>query len=259
MYIAAMLTSLPLDFVAAVAEVERLGFTHIDLVAETDRSAAHREALADTRLLVSCAALGRDLPAGCTLDAPELPTRKAAVAEIQRHISDAAQLGATHAYLIPGLDSTPAGLLRLADTCGVLASYAAQRQIQLCMEHFPGRALPTVAATLRWLETHRLDNVQLLLDVGHCLISEEDPAQAIGQAGPRLGYLHFDDNDSISDLHWPLLTGRLTQDMLDAVFAMLHSSKYQGGLALELHPASPAPVEALRTGKAILEKARGSV
>jgi sugar phosphate isomerase/epimerase len=258
MYITAMLTSLPLDFAAAVAVVERLGFTHVDVAALTHRPPEHREALAQTGLLVSCAAVGRDLPAGCTLDAADLTARKQAVAEMQRHLTDAAQLGATHAYLLPGLDSTPAGLLRLADACGILASYAAQRQIQLCIEHFPGRALPSVAATLRWLEHYRLDSLQLLLDVGHCLISDEDPAQAIVQAGSRLGYLHFDDNDSVGDLHWPLLTGRLTQDMLDAVFAVLRLGNYRGGLALEFHPDNAAPIEALRAGKAILEKCQNS-
>jgi sugar phosphate isomerase/epimerase len=118
-----------------------------------------------------------------------------------------------------------------------------------------GRPERQRAATLDWLERHQLDRTALLMDVGHCLISEEDPAQAAVLAGRRLGYVHFDDNDSVGDLHWPLLTGRLTLDMVDALIAILKLSNYQGGLALELNARNADPVKALADGKAILEKA----
>jgi sugar phosphate isomerase/epimerase len=128
--------------------------------------------------------------------------------------------------------------------------------VQLCIEHFPGRALPSVQATLKWLQREKLDDMRLLLDVGHCLISEEDPAQMVVQAGPWFGYVHFDDNDSVGDLHWPLLTGRLTSDMIDALVAVLQLSNYQAGLGLELSARTSDPVKALQEGKAILERAQ---
>lgn len=254
MYISAFLTSLPTEVPFSLYKVARLGFSHVGMVAVADRSDNDREALASSRLWVSCMALGRALTAGCSLDVSDLKLREQAVAEIKAQITDASQLGATHAYLVPGHDASEPALARFTESCAELASYAENRGIQLCVEHVPGRALPTVAATLNWLNHLTGENIKILLDAGHCLISEEDPAQAVAQAGDRLGYVHLDDNDSISDLHWPLLTGRLTFDMLDALFAILKEYAYKGGLALELNPQNDDPIEALRDGKEICER-----
>jgi sugar phosphate isomerase/epimerase len=257
MHIAAVLTSLPLDFAEAVTACAALGFTHVDVVALSERPAAHLDALAETGVLVSCASIGRNLPEGLTADALRVEDRRAAAELMQEQIADAARLGATHCYLVPGTDTSPDALARFTDTCATLASFARGRFVTLCVEHFPGRALPSVAATLKWLERAQLDDVHLLLDVGHCLISEEDPSQAVVRAGARLGYVHFDDNDSVADLHWPLLTGRLTADMVDALVAVLRLSNYGAGLGLELSAKNADPLQALREGKVILEKALG--
>src|SRR5205085_4210790 len=125
--------------------------------------------------------------------------------------ADAAQLGATHAYLVPGFDDSRGGLARFAEGCALLADHAAAQMIRLCVEAFPGRALPGVATTLDWLKQVGHPNLALLLDVGHCLISREEPSRAVAQAGAFIGYVHFDDNDGVNDVHWPLLTGRLTE------------------------------------------------
>ena len=70
---------MPLEFEAAVRQLHALGFRHADVVALPERPAEHREALAETGLVVACAAVGRDLPDGCTLDAPDVRQRRAAV------------------------------------------------------------------------------------------------------------------------------------------------------------------------------------
>jgi sugar phosphate isomerase/epimerase len=254
MQISALITSLALAFEPAVLQIRALGFTYVDVVGLTQRSPSHFEALADSGLLVSCVALGRGLPEGVTLDAPDLGTRRRAVAEVQKQIADAARLGATHGYLVPGHDTSHSSLLYFGDACAVLADSAAARMMRLCVEHVPGRALPTVTAALQWLEQVDHENLALLLDVGHCLISEEDPARAVVQAGDRLGYVHLDDNDSVSDLHWPLLTGRLTAEMLEAVLTLLTMDDYNGGLALELNPRNADPVRALAEGRATVTK-----
>ena len=172
--------------------------------------------LAETgRLLVQCAALGRGLPEGQTLDAADAAFRRAAVEQMKRQLTDAAQLGATCAYVIPGLDASDTALTHFAEACGLLADYAASRMLRLCVEHIPGRALPTAAATLAWLDALAHPNLSLLLDVGHCLITSEDSATIVRQAEARLGYVHLDDNDAKGDLHWPLLTGRLTRRDLE--------------------------------------------
>jgi sugar phosphate isomerase/epimerase len=125
--------------------------------------------------------------------------------------------------------------------------------VRLCVEHVPGRALPTAAAVLDWLEEVRHDNLFLLLDTGHCLMTAEDAAEVVRRAAARLGYVHCDDNDGAADLHWPLLTGRLTRDGLRALGHALRAVGYRHPLSLELNPKNADPVAALRDGKELLE------
>lgn len=249
-----LLSSLPLDFVAAVRQAAELGFGEVDVVAVAERPAEHLNALADAGVLVRCAAVGRGLPEGHALDAPSVGARRAALEEMKRQVADAARLGATHCYIVSGRETGPAARRCFTEACALLADYAGQRMVRLCVEPIPGRALPSAASVLAWLEEAGHDNLALLLDVGHCLISAEDPAAVVRQAGPRLGYVHLDDNDGVSDLHWPLLSGRLTQPVLRATLAALEESGYQGALALELSADNPNPVGGLREGKALLEQ-----
>lgn len=252
--LAAFATSLPGEVAEVLTQIATLGFSHVDLVAEVDRPAMHREALADSGLLVSCMALGRHLPPGHTLDAADVGVRRATLELLQRQVADAATLGATMAYLVPGTNTAATALVYFAEGCALLADYAAARMIRLCVEHIPGRALPTATRTLDWLDQIRHAHLGLLLDVGHCLISREDAAVVVRRAGERLGYVHLDDNDGIGDLHWPLFTGRLTQQQLAATIAALEAIGYRGALALELNPANPRPADALREGKAMVER-----
>jgi sugar phosphate isomerase/epimerase len=254
MYLSAMLTSLPVSFEAAARQSAALGFTHVDIVALADRPTSHLEALAETGLVVSCASIGRHLPEGCTLDAADLALRRTALEVMQRQIADAAHLGATHGYVVSGMDASAEGLARFAEMCALLADFAGRSMVKLCVEPIPGRALASAAAALNCLQTIRHPNLFFLLDVGHCLISGEDPGQVVSQAGARLGYVHLDDNDGAGDLHWPLLTGRLTREMLAGCLGRLRQAGYPGALALELNPSNPEPVEALRQGKTLVEE-----
>ena len=72
-----LITSLPLPAEEALPVLERYGFRHVDLVGKGQRPDAEREALADSGLIVNCVALGRDLPAGCTLNALDMGLRRA--------------------------------------------------------------------------------------------------------------------------------------------------------------------------------------
>jgi sugar phosphate isomerase/epimerase len=248
-----LLNSLPLSFEEAVRQAAELGFEHIDVVALGERPASHLEALADSGLLVSCGAIGKGLPAEFCLDAAALAWRRQAVEKFQKHIADAARLGASHCYLVPG-EQSGAGLACFTEACRMLADFAAARMVRLCVEHVPGRALPTAAATLDWLEQAGHDNLFLLVDIGHCLISGEDPAGVVRQAGPRLGYVHLDDNDGRQDLHWPLLAGRLTEATLTQFLRALQAIGYNGPLALELNSANPRLADDLRQGKQLLHR-----
>jgi sugar phosphate isomerase/epimerase len=254
MDVSAFLTSLPFPFEAAVRRAAALGFRLVDVVALAERPAGHFEVLADAGLRVACAALGRDLPDGAALDAPSLPRRREALDLVCRQIADAARLGATRAYVVSGMDATATGLERFTESCQLAADFAGARMVRLCVEHIPGRALPDVAAVLNWLDRVGHANLSLLLDLGHCLISKEDPAGAVRQAGARLGYVHVDDNDGQGDLHWPLLTGALTEATLTEFLASLRTAAYEGAVSLELNAKSAEPEEALQSGKALLER-----
>jgi sugar phosphate isomerase/epimerase len=254
MHLSALLTSLSLAFEEAVAEMTKLGFTHVDVVALAERPAAHLEALAKSGLIVSCASIGRDLPEGQTLDAADVASRRSAVELMQRHIADAARLGATHAYVVSGLDSSRDGLLRFGEACVMLAEYSQQRQVRLCLEPIPRRALPSAAAMLDFLGNLRHNNLALLLDVGHCLISKEEPAEVVRRAGPKLGYVHVDDNNGQDDVHWPLFSGVLREEQLRECLAALDEEGYRHALSLELNPQNQNPKNALSEGRALLEK-----
>src|SRR5260370_31060077 len=123
MNLSAMLTSLPGEFEETLFQVRDLGFSYVDVVALSERPRLHLEALAESGLLVWCAAVGRGLPEGHTLDAEDVGLRRAAVEEMRRQIGDAARLGAVLCYVIPGAARSPAGLARFAAACRILADH----------------------------------------------------------------------------------------------------------------------------------------
>ncbi len=179
------LDSLPLTFPAALRHAAALGFTRVALTARAERSPEDLEALADSGLVVAAASLGEDLPAGCTLDTPDIGQRRQALEVLQRQVSDAARLGATCAWLSPGSDGGAAGRACFAEACALLAEYAARRMVRLCVTHLPGSALPSAGQALAWVE-QAPDTVGLLLDTGR-LAPGEEALVLIRRAGPRLG------------------------------------------------------------------------
>jgi sugar phosphate isomerase/epimerase len=252
LYLTTLITSLPLPFEQAVRRISDLGFGYVDVVGIADRPESHREALAETDLVVSCAAVGRDLPGDAALDTESIEKRRLALAMVKRQIDDAAALGATCCYLTAGSNVSPDGLLCYSDACTLLADHARQRMLRLCVEHVPGRALPTAASVLDWLAALGHPNLYLLLDIGHCQITKESPRAIIERAADRLGYVHLDDNDGQSDLHWPLLHGVMQEQDLKETITALKQAKYVGGVCLELSAANEQPDEGLRHGREIL-------
>jgi sugar phosphate isomerase/epimerase len=184
---ALILESAPLAFSAALRHAATLGFTRVAITARAERPPEDLEALADSGLLVAAAALGEDLPAGCTLDTPEIGKRRRALDTLQRQVSDAARLGATCAWLSPGSDAGAAGRACFAEACALLAEFAARRMVRLCVTHLPGSALPSAGQAFAWVE-QAPDTVGLLLDTGR-LAPGEEASVLIRRAGPRLGGL----------------------------------------------------------------------
>src|SRR5205823_1030246 len=120
-HLSALVTSLPLDLASALRQLQALGFTYVDLVGLVIRPPEHLEALAESGLLVSCGAIGRGLPEGCTLDAPSVEARRTAIDQSKRHLADIARLGGTCAYLVASKDGSASALARFAESGALLA------------------------------------------------------------------------------------------------------------------------------------------
>lgn len=229
-----------------------LGFAWIDIQPQMLATDALRTHAAALGLRVASVGASFGLPAGAALDSEEPSARAAAVAHVTHSYTRAATLGASAAYVIPGLDASRQGLARYADSVAEAAEVAQQSSLKLCIEHFPGRALDSAAATLDFVRNVAHPNLFLLYDSGHIQMRDEDPARVIEQAGAHLGYVHLDDNDGVGDLHWALCDGVMTEDTLERTFAALAAIGYKGPVSLELSPALPDPVAALATGAALV-------
>ena len=208
--------------------------------------------LRDAGIEVSCLAASVALPDGVALDRADAAIAAAAIEHVTRGFDHAVQLGASSAYLVPGLDAGAAALGRFARALGGLSERASERGLRLCLEHLPSRALPTAAGTLQLVRDIDHPNLYLLLDIGHLLITGEDPTGVIESAGDRLGYVHLDDNDAVSDLHLGLLDGVLSPAYLDDVFAALARVGYDSPLSLELSADLPDPLDAIRRSRRIV-------
>ncbi|MCE7984002.1 MAG: sugar phosphate isomerase/epimerase [Caldilinea sp. CFX5] len=230
----------------------QLGFAWIDIRAVDFSADTSRDLIAAQGLQLSCVGLSFALPPGVSLDSADNAVRTQAIAAARAGLRHAAHLGADTTYIIPGLDASAPALARYTDAVITLADEAAPLGIKLCIEHFPGRALPTIAATLAYLRAIDHPNLYLLFDIGHAQMAKEEPAAALHTAGDRLGYVHLDDNDGQGDLHWALLDGVLTRTVLRDTLTALDELQYSGGVSLELSSQLPDPYNAIQRSWQIL-------
>lgn len=231
-----------------------LGFAWIDIQPQmltTTQSQAQTKTLG---LRVSCVGASFGLPEGAALDSPSAEARSAALAHLERTLTHAASLGASAAYVVPGLDTGKDALPHYGDSLAAAAQMAQRHGLKLCIEHFPGRSLDTATATLDFVRAVGHPNLYLLFDSGHIQMRGEDPAEIIQRAGPQLGYVHLDDNDGIGDFHWSLLDGVMTADSLRRTFAALDEIGYSGGISLELSPRLADPFAALAASRRVVSQ-----
>lgn len=233
-------------------QVRDIGFEFIDIQPAHQQTLESQLLAQELGLRVSCVGACFGMPNGAALDHPDSSQRETAVDHVRSAIAQGCEIGAETAYVIPGTDARPVALERYQDSLLRLAAAAADFEIKLALEHFPGMALPSAAETLEFIRGADHENLYLLYDSGHIQMSGEDPATVISNAGDRLGYVHFDDNDGISDLHWSLLDGLMTDESLMATLRALDAVGYQGALSLELSPALPKPAKALEESRDIL-------
>lgn len=236
-------------------QVRAIGFDTIDLQPAHQRSLESRLLAQELGLSVSCVGASFGMPAGSALDHEDESQRQRAVNHARSAIKHAADIGAETAYVIPGLEASSGALERYRRSIAQLADETAELGIKLAIEHFPGMALPTAGDTLAFINRIDHDNLYLLYDSGHIQISGEDPETVIKRAADRLGYVHFDDNDGIRDLHWSLLDGVMTDESLVATVQALEEIGYGGAVSLELSPQLPAVRRALETSRDILLRA----
>ncbi|MCY3834763.1 MAG: sugar phosphate isomerase/epimerase [Chloroflexi bacterium] len=237
-------------------QVRDLGFDCVDIQPAHQRTLEARLLAQELALPVSCLGASFALPAGAALDHAIESRRELAIDHVRSTIEHGADIGAETVYVIPSMDAGPEAMDRFRDSLARLAASAAERDIKLAIEHFPGTALPTASETLEFIHSAGQDNLYLLYDSGHIQISGEDPATAIANAGDRLGYVHLDDNDGVNDLHWSLLEGVMTLESLVETLRALDAIGYQGALSLELSPALAKPAKALSESRDVLLRAR---
>jgi sugar phosphate isomerase/epimerase len=241
--ISTQITSFRTPFEQAVHRVAQLGFAYVDVVALAERPTSHREALAETDLVVSCAAIGCDLPYESALNAESIEQRLAALSVAKRQINDAAALGATVCYVTAGNNDSREALLGYGDTCVMLAEHARQRMMRLCVEPVPGHALPTAASVLDWLAAVRHPNLYLLLNVSQCRLAQERPHEIIAQSRDRLGYVRLNVHSGERP-HRP--------DELAHIVSTLQDSGYGGGICLDFNSESPQAEMSLRESRELL-------
>ena len=236
-----LLTGPPLE---SLRRLRGLGFDMVDLRTDCWDGVSSAD-LQNAGLTVPCVGITpAPLPNGLTLDALTTADAESALPCLVASMERAASLGARTAYMV-----TPPSRVgedqAYIDSMSRLGNEAARLGVKLCVEPSPGFALGDYTETMRLLDTANSDGLYALLDLGHLLLTGEDPAATIRILGDRLGYVHVDDNDGLSDVHYGLLEGVLTEGALYSFLDAIAGSAYDGPLAIEIKSDIPSPLTSL--------------
>jgi len=247
--IALCLWGLPEPPASATAYADAIGFDSVDV-----RPGYLEVAAADRVLPLSCMAVAHLMPEGAALDDVHSEARQLAIAHVRQGIREAEQLGITDVYVGPPSSDASDSMAAYRESILVLADQSSCSGVRLGIEHFPGRGLPTVNATLDFISNVGHHNLYLLLDIGHNQIAGESPRAAISAAGDRLMYVHVNDNDGQNDTHAGLLEGVQGEAWLrDAVLAVKEST-YAGPISVEVNQSLPDPRASACESLAILRR-----
>ncbi len=180
-----------------------------------------------------------------SLAAPDAKTRKAAVDEVKKVMDWAAELGCPHVDVWPGQDGY--------DYCfqadyvetwkwlreGIAACAAHNKKVRVLVEYKPREPrthcfVDHVGTVLLLLQG--LDNVGVLLDVGHAMQGGENiaAAAALLKAHGKLDYLHLNDNYRGWDDDMMVGSVHLVE-YLELVY-WLKRLDYKGWLTLDIFP-----------------------
>ena len=218
--------------VEALNDVKVAAFHYVDVEFETLDVPGVRDAITQLGLKVSCVALDHNLPRDCSLEGDDPAALRKAIEYLKPGLDKCVMVGARVAYVAScrnrkNLRSFGVAVKELAELAGL-------KGIKFCIEHGPGRALSTAREALAFVEVGQQSNLNLLLDVGHALISKEKPHEIVTAAGKRLGSVQFNDNDGKRDRHWALLDGRLRHEDIAMTLEALERIGYDGTLGLEI-------------------------
>lgn len=233
----------------AVARCRLAGFDYVDLRSDCWSGIADQADAAGLGVEVPCVGITPvQMEPGMTLDSIATADAGRALPYLIGALERGRQLGARRAYMV-----TPGG--RIAETSyylksmQALAGRAADLGMKLSIEPSPGRALASSAEALAFVRKLGHPALHVLVDLGHNLITREDPAEAVQKAGDRLGYVHIDDNDGKGDLHWALFDGVLKPAVMDRFLTALEESGYDGTIGIEIRNSLPAPMTSVASAR----------
>ena len=207
---------------------------------------------------VKCLAADHLMPPGGRLGDPASQAGRIAIDHVKSSIREAAELGAEAVYVGPPSENG-ANPQEFEESVVILAGEAASYGLRFCIEHVPRSILISAAATVEFARQTGHSNVHALIDIGHCLIAGENPAEAIRAAGDRLGYVHMDDNDGKADLHLALTDGLFDTDDVREVLRALHESPYDGPVSVEVKNDLDDPLAAVEKTMGVLVRAQGEI
>jgi xylose isomerase len=203
-----------------------------------------------------------------SLAAPDAPTRRAAVREVQKVMDWAAAAGSRYVDVWPGQDGYDyyfqsdyqAAWKWLIE--GVRACADHRDDVTVLIEYKPREPrthiyVSSVGKTLQLVDEVDRKNVSVLLDLGHASQGGENPAESIAllqRPGVRkLAYMHFNDNWHAWDDD--MMVGSVHHAELLEVMYWLLRTKYDGWLTLDIFPYREDGVKASTESIAWIEAA----
>jgi sugar phosphate isomerase/epimerase len=128
----------------------------------------------------------------------------------------------------------------LEDSLRTCAEYAEKVGVLLAIEQFPSGEIQTFDAACGVVSGIDSKSFGVLLDTGHLAISGEAIDEAVVRSKRILKHVHVNNNDGLSDLHWPPQRGKLTREDFRSFFLRLSESGYGGRASVEL--VNPRPI-----------------
>ena len=172
------------------------------------------------------------------LHSRDVTARRESVLYVKRSIEFASALGAKVVYVCsvsrePKVPRTTA-LTSFKESLGECADHALNAGVTLALESFPGGEVPRFESASRLVAEIGSDNPGVLLDTGHLAISGEPIDKAVIKSKRTLRHVHINNNDGLSDLHWPPYKGKLGGSDFHSFFRRLSESGYGGVASLEI-------------------------